>query len=207
MTEHPDWRERKKARTRRSIQEHALRLFAKQGYDATTVMQIAAAAGVSHMTFFRYFPTKEDVVLSDEYDPMLEKLIKARPADEPVVDSIQTAIAEAFRLVYAADRATILERVRLLLSTPALRARLWENQQGTQRMLERALLRRGVDPFDVRVLAGACLAALTVAIVTWAETPDAAELPALIDSSFTVLRKQLTGEPATARAGEVGDDG
>ena len=204
MTSNQDWRERKRAQTRRTIQEQALRLFGDQGYDATTVKQIAAAAGVSHMTFFRYFPTKEDVVLSDDYDPMLEQLIKARPADEPVVNSIQAAIAEGFRLVYAADRATILERVRLLLSTPALRARLWENQLGTQEMFERSLRGRGADPFEVRVMAGACLAALTVAIVAWAEAPAATELPALIDESFTILRERAV---APAPAGQVGSHG
>lgn len=207
MTDHQTWRERKKAQTRRSIQEHALRLFADQGYDATTVKQIAAAAGVSHMTFFRYFPTKEDVVLSDEYDPMLEQLIRARPADEPVVRAIQAAIAEAFRQVYAADRKTILDRVRLLLSTPALRARLWENQLITQQMFERALRDRGADAFEVRVLAAACLAALTTAIVTWAESPSTAELPTLIDESFAILREQLAAEPVTAPAGKVRRDG
>jgi AcrR family transcriptional regulator len=207
VTEHQNWRELKKAQTRRSIQEHALRLFAEQGYDATTVKQIAAAAGVSHMTFFRYFPTKEDVVLSDDYDPLLEQLITARPADESVVDSIQAAISEAFGLVYAADRATILERVNLLMSAPALQARLWENQLSTQQMFERALEGRGADPFEVRVLAGACLAALTAAIVAWSESPDTTELPALIDDSFTILRRRLPTEPVAARAGEVRRDG
>ena len=64
-------RELKKARTRAEIQRQALLLFQQQGYAATTVEQIAAAAEVSQSTFFRYFPSKEHVVLYDDYDPIL----------------------------------------------------------------------------------------------------------------------------------------
>ena len=61
-------RERKKIKLRRSVQREALRLFAEQGYEDTTVEQIADAADISTTTFYRYFPTKEDVVLDDDYD-------------------------------------------------------------------------------------------------------------------------------------------
>ncbi|MGH4006284.1 MAG: TetR/AcrR family transcriptional regulator, partial [Pseudonocardiaceae bacterium] len=71
----PGLRARRKAQTRQVIQAHALRLFLANGYDATTVEEIAAAAGVSHMTFFRHFPTKESVVDTDDYDPMIAELI------------------------------------------------------------------------------------------------------------------------------------
>mgnify|MGYP001187627144 FL=1 len=189
-----DWRARKRVRTRRTIQEAALRLFLDHGYDQTTVAQIAEAAGVSHMTFFRYFPTKEDVVLDDDYDPMIEELIRARPATEPPVQRVQNAIAHGIALVYAADREAMLTRTRLLLSAPALRARMWENQAVTQQLLERALC--GADdparvPMATRVTAAACLAALTTAITTWAEEDGRAELPALIDEAFTALRTEL----------------
>ncbi|OYD67968.1 TetR family transcriptional regulator [Rhodococcus sp. OK302] len=64
-------RERKKAHTRASIQEHALRLFQERGYDATTVQQIIDACEISESTFFRYFPAKADVVLADDFDPLI----------------------------------------------------------------------------------------------------------------------------------------
>src|SRR6202162_1207998 len=72
-------RERKKARTRASLREHALRLFREQGYQATTVEQIAAAAEVSPSTFFRYFPTKEDLVLQDDMDTRMVEALARQP--------------------------------------------------------------------------------------------------------------------------------
>src|SRR3954454_2338660 len=92
----PGLRERKKQKTRWAIQEHALRLFGEQGYDATTVEQIAAAAEVSPSTFFRYFPTKEDVVLQDDYDPMLIAAVDAVPADVGPVAALRQAMRAAF---------------------------------------------------------------------------------------------------------------
>src|SRR5689334_23855993 len=72
-------RERKKARTRAAIRRHALRLFRANGYQRTTVEQIAAAAEVSVSTFFRYFPTKEDLILQDDMDTQVAEA-RRRPA-------------------------------------------------------------------------------------------------------------------------------
>ena len=88
-------RERKKARTRASIREHALRLFRERGYDATTVDQIAAAAEVSPSTFFRYFPTKEDVVLRDDLDDRILEAFARQPASLTPVAAVRAAIREA----------------------------------------------------------------------------------------------------------------
>lgn len=181
-----DWRERKKAETRQRLQEQALRLFVERGYEATTVEQIAAAAGVSHMTFFRYFPTKEDAVLSDTYDPMLVAAIRARPRTEDPVTRIRAAVRDGLTAIYEQAREPLLVRTRLALRTPALRARLWENQFATRDLLAGALADGEAD-FPTRVLASAGLAALTTALEEWVATDGAAELPDLIDDAFGTL--------------------
>ena len=189
-------RERKKALTRRAIQEHALRLFSAKGYEATTVQEIAAAAGVSHMTFFRYFPTKEDVILTDDYDRLIVEQLAARPADEPAVDKIRGALKAGLERVYAADREALLARTRLILRTPALRARLWEQQAATERLIARALAAhpcQAGDDLRLRVVVAACLAAVTTAVLVWAENDGADELPALIDQALSALRQELGG--------------
>ena len=85
-------RERKKAKTRASLREHALRLFRDQGYTATTVEQIAAAAEVSPSTFFRYFPTKEDLVLQDDMDTRLIEALEQQPPDLGAVAAICSTV-------------------------------------------------------------------------------------------------------------------
>jgi len=135
----PDWRQRKKNATRDRIRASALRLFGEQGYDATTVEQIAAAAGVSHMTFFRYFPTKEDVALSDSYDPLIAGLLGQTPATWPLTERIRAALLQGLRQLYDADRDTLLAQNKLIVSTPALRERLWASQMDTQQLLLQSL--------------------------------------------------------------------
>ena len=181
----PDWRQRKKAATRDRIRASALRLFGEQGYDATTVEQIAAAAGFSHMTFFRYFPAKEDVALSDSYDPLLAGLIGQTPAAWPLADRIRAALLQGLRQLYDTDRETLLTQNRLIVSTPALRERLWASQMDTQRVILAAL---GPDPsFQTRVIVAACLAAASTAVLTWVQNDGTPELPDLIDEAFAAL--------------------
>src|ERR1700680_1285457 len=122
----PGLREARKARTQRAIQEHAMRLSTERGYGATTVADVAAAADVSSMTVFRYFPTKEHLVMADEYDPIIVERIQARPAKEPLMRRVGAALNESTANLNASDRAMLLARVTLSLSVPALRARMWD---------------------------------------------------------------------------------
>ncbi|MCV7290012.1 TetR family transcriptional regulator [Mycolicibacterium wolinskyi] len=185
-----DWRAAKKAATRQSIQDHALRLFAEKGYDATTVEDIAAAAGVSHMTFFRYFPRKEEVVEYDEYDPLIEDLIAARPADEPPLTAIHRAIRAGLQAILPTDHGALLQRTRLIMANPTLRARNTLAQDETRDLFARALARRaGLQAPDLRcvVQASAALATAAPAITAWAGA-DGQDLVALIDEAFAALR-------------------
>jgi AcrR family transcriptional regulator len=186
----PDWRQRKKNATRDRIRASALRLFGEQGYDATTVEQIAAAAGVSHMTFFRYFPAKEDVALSDSYDPLLADLLQQTPASWPLIDRIRTALLQGLRQLYDAERDTLLAQNKLIIATPALRERLWASQMDTQQLILQALTTSQDNPqpsFTDRVTVAACLAAATTAILTWVENDGTPELPRLIEQAFDAL--------------------
>jgi AcrR family transcriptional regulator len=186
----PDWRQRKKTATRDRIRACALRLFREQGYDATTVEQIAAAAGVSHMTFFRYFPAKEDVVLSDRYDPLIAEMIGQTPVTQPLIERIRTVLVQGLRQVYDTDRDTILAQNKLIVSTPALRERLWANQMATQQHILQALHNgeAGLHPsFQAKVTVAACLAAATTAILTWIENDGVPELPDLMEQAFDTL--------------------
>src|SRR5882757_3838028 len=97
----PGLRERKKIQTRQAIRSAAYRLFTEQGYDATPVDRIAAAADVSPSTVFRYFPTKEDIVLTDEYDDEMAQDLRNRPADEPPLLSVRAVLHEAVARILA----------------------------------------------------------------------------------------------------------
>ena len=195
--EAPGLRERKKAETRRRIQQSALQMFLTKGYDATTVDQIAEAAGVSHMTFFRHFRTKEAVVESDDYDPLIAALIRARPPEEEPLTALHRALAEGLAAVYNADRDVLLARTRLILTTPALRAHMADNQHATQRLFAEALAARGSTgvTFELQVHSAAALAALTVALTSWVSSEGAEDLPQLVDRAFHALSADF---PATA---------
>src|SRR5499433_1726076 len=93
-------RERKRTKTRLMIQGEAMRVIAEKGWENTTVDDIAYAAAISPRTFFRYFPTKEDVVLWDEYDPIVLELLEQRPPDEPPAATTRAIIRESLGGLY-----------------------------------------------------------------------------------------------------------
>jgi AcrR family transcriptional regulator len=182
-------RERKKARTKLAIQRHAIRLFREQGYAATTVEQVAEAAEVSPSTVFRYFPTKEDLVLFDEYDPVIFAAFRRQPAEHNLVQAWRHAIREAFATMSAQDVTSQLDRGRLLLSVPELwGATLHDTQRTLAVMTNLSAERTGVAPSDpaLRATIGALFGVLLTVALDWVKDEDP-EIMTTLDNALVHL--------------------
>jgi AcrR family transcriptional regulator len=173
----PGLRERKKAKTRAAIQQEAMRLFLERGYDGTTVEDIAEAAEVSPSTFFRYFPTKEDVVLRDDYDDLMLEVFLAQP---PELAPLQAARAALHSIGAVADALSPeereLERARMAMTftVPEVRARwISELVRAFRTFAEGVAARAGrpADDIRVRTFVGAVLGVMLVAMEPMVEDP------------------------------------
>jgi AcrR family transcriptional regulator len=170
-TARPGLRERKKARTRAAIREHALRLIREQGYDATTVEQIAEAAEVSPSTFFRYFPTKEDVVLQDDMELLWMDVFLAQPADMGPIAALRAGVRAAFDGMGPAELAQLRETMDISMAVPAIRARMLAEFARTTQVIAQAVAKRtgrAASDFEVQALAGAVVG---IAMAAWFEQP------------------------------------
>lgn len=186
----PGLRARKKQQTRSSIRRHAYRLFAEHGYAATTVEQIAAAAQVSASTFFRYFPTKEAVVHDDDFNEQFAEALRARPADEPLMESLRHTFAGSFEQTLGRDREELLLRARLVLADPAVRAGALDEQLRSQAAVAGMISERTglpVDDLDVTSAAGAIIAVSMAVVHHWAERDGVPDLAELYDRQFDRL--------------------
>ncbi|WP_079052519.1 TetR/AcrR family transcriptional regulator [Streptomyces regalis] len=206
---HLSLRERKKIKTRIAIRDATYALIREQGYEATTVEQIAERAEVSPSTVFRYFPTKEDIVLTDEYDPLVEDLLRERPEDEPVLESLRWSVRKALTMALADspnfEQDEMILRTRLMVEVPALRSRLMESMSVTGRLMCRVLAERtGRDENDleVRVYAMGLMGAMLETMIYWVEHDFGDDLPELIDrtlATFKDLPKRQAAPPQPAK--------
>ena len=181
-------RQRQRAETKQRIQRQAIRLFAEQGYDATTVNEVAAAAGVAAMTVYRNFPTKEDLVLYDDFDQVAATTITELPATGSLADRIARTMLATFDLAIAHDRDFLLTRLRLMISTPALQARHLDSQYRLQEAFVTAIRAGSTDAaleFQARAAASACLGVAHIALLRWASEDGETSLPDLFRDAFT----------------------
>jgi len=180
-------RQRKKERARLAIQAAALELFEEQGFDNTTVEQIAAVAEVSPSTVYRYFTTKDETVFWDPWDPVLVAALNGRPPDEQPIDSLMAAIEELWPLV-ASEESTFRRRVRLIMSEPALRSHMGDHfESGVDMVVGVLAARSGRDANDLelRVVVNTFVSALVVAMTAWGR--DGGDLLELATRAMAVL--------------------
>ena len=198
MTAQAGLRERKKARTRASLREHALRLFREQGYQATTVEQIAAAAEVSASTFFRYFPTKEDVVLQDDMDTRMVAALAAQPPELGPVAAARAAARQMFASYTAADMDIVRETTRLTMTVPEVRSRALDEFARTISVVGEAVAKRAGRPADdlaVRTTAGAIIGVIMSITMPWegwsADRQHIGDMFGRIDQALALLEAGL----------------
>ena len=186
-------RERKKARTRAEIQTHAFRLFREQGYDATTVRQIIEETEVSESTFFRYFPTKADVVLLDDFDPLITEAFRRQPPELSPVQALRGAFKSAFDELSAQEESEQQDRMRIILSVPELRAGMLDQFASAMGLLAEELAERAGrdrDDIAVRALAGAVVGVAVAVMFVMVDDPTA-NLAALLDEAMAHLEAGL----------------
>jgi AcrR family transcriptional regulator len=186
-------RQRKKAKTHAAIQDAALELFQRQGYHATTIEQIAELADVSPSTFFRYFPTKEDTVLHDRYDPLLLADFSAQPAELTPIAALRNTLRSVLGALPADELARERQRGTLIISVPELRAQMLDRLASTlDPFTEAVAARTGHPPDDpgVQALTGAVLGVMIAVMLRTSRDRDADYLT-LIDDALARLEAGL----------------
>jgi AcrR family transcriptional regulator len=208
-------REQRKRATRAALQAAADRLFAERGYDATTVRDIAQAAGVTERTFFRYFAVKEELALGAALGwlEQVRESILARPREEAAVVALHRVVLDLEARMRASDGPTLLtlfadrrpaeylgprpgrrQQLRLLaietLLAPAIRERLLADGQADDALLD----------FRSAALARTCVALVRSALVhdlrlRTADVPGRPTLRELLDVAFGDLRRAWGPDP------------
>lgn len=173
-------------RTRARLLAAALDLFARQGYEATTVAQIAAAAGVTEMTFYRHFGTKDQLLLDDPYDPLMAGAVAAQPPGLPPVIRAVRGIRAAWRAVPIQDTGPVRDRLAIVAATPSLAAAVRANTAASEAAIGVELAAGGADPREAAIAAAAVMAALMTALLQWGRDGDGT-LSAAIERALDVV--------------------
>ena len=188
----PGLRERRKRLTAAELEAAALRLFGERGFDAVTVDDIAAEADVSRRTFFRYFASKEDVLLADHFVQLsrLREAMAARPPDEPILTALRNALL-SITGDFGDRKEKIILRGHIMRDTPSLQARSLVHQKAWEEAMEEMVAERlGVDPaVDLRpgVVAATALAAMRVAYNNWLAAGAGGDLIAMTAEALDLL--------------------
>jgi AcrR family transcriptional regulator len=203
--EHRDMglRERKMLKLRAQLIDAALSLFTTTGFEATSVDDIVAKVEVSRRTFFRYFNSKEDVVLAftDRVGEEIRTWLAARPEGEPPLTAVRRAIGPLVQL-YAAEKDRALLLVKLTDDATALRARHLDRQDRWKRWLADEIAKRlkmdGERDLHPQLVAAVALTTIDVAVRAWLVGGGHDSLESLVNDAFAALESGLDREPAAA---------
>lgn len=188
----PDLREVTRGILRAEVVRRAVVYLDEHGFDESTVDQIAAAVGVSSRSFFRYFPTKEDVVLGDlvPMGRLIEAELLTRPAGEDPWTALRASLAPLARTADS-DTSSVLRSSRVALSTPTLRARNLERHSGWAEYLAPIVADRLEGAPDAAIAADAlvqsALACLYVGTRAWVASDAERPYAQMLDVAFTAV--------------------
>lgn len=183
-------RERKRLRAMRRVQREAVRRFAAAGFDRATVEEIAAAAEVSPMSVYRWFGTKEALVIWDEFDPPILAAVAERlGAGQRPLQAVRDALVDLLDEVYDRERDLALDRARLIFAEPALQAAADRNSRLLRDALAELFRTHGAPPPDARVAAAVASTLLEEAIWTWQHHEGRRPLAELIAETFATHRR------------------
>jgi AcrR family transcriptional regulator len=189
-------RERKKADARRRLMTVALRRFEERGFERTTVEELAAAGDVAPRTFFRYFPTKVDVLFADhnELVELLRGTLAERPEGESVVQAVKRSTLDAAERLIA-DPSLYLTRSRLTYGIPAALARSRQLDADYEQVIAEAVAAaRGTDAatdLHARATARAAWSATRAARDVWLASEGQLDPRRLIEEAFALLEQGL----------------
>ena len=188
----PSLRERKKAQTREALHAAAMKLFKRKGFENTTVDEIAEAADVSRRTFFRYYATKEAVVMPNREARLarFEAHLSAGPPGEPPFRAVRRACL-AIAEEYMEQRGEVLAAHRVISGTPTLIAFEAEDDLRWEAAIARALARKGRrgsrNERRAQVLAGATMGVIRATLRLWFDGGGKGDLVALGDEALRLL--------------------
>ncbi len=173
-------------KTHDRLQEVAMQLFMTQGYAATGTAQIAQRAGVSEMTLFRHFPSKEALLLEDPFDAVIADEVRQRPAHESPMRALTEAVRTTWHSIDADSVNALRASLLLIAQTPNLQGAIERNTNETRAALTEALIERGVPAEVAGVATAAVIAGLSAALLTWANS-EQADLGQVIDDALDLL--------------------
>jgi AcrR family transcriptional regulator len=176
----------KREQTRERLVRSALELFSAEGYDATSVAQIARKAGVTEMTLFRYFPSKASLLVDDPYDPLIGQAISRQPADLDPITRAARGIRASWHSLPEPSVDEVRSRLRIVAQTPTLRASLTRVSAATEAVIAEALTTSETPLRSAQIAAAAVISALNTALLQWSVS-DGETLGSAIDAAVDLL--------------------